>query len=274
MKITANRLISENNSEILINENTNNKGGIIDPKFIVIHFTAGRSAESSAEWFKDSSAKASAHIVIGRDGKIIQLIDFNKKAWHAGQSKWGSINSFNDNSIGIELDNPGRLTKVDNKYFSWFKKEYSKDNVVEATHKHENSPSYWYEYTEKQIESCLKLCTLLMSKYNIQDILGHDDIAPFRKNDPGPLFPMENFRSKLLGREDDTADIYTVNTNEVNIRKGPGKEFDSYGKLKKGINVEYMKSSNGWFFVYVAEKPEQSEDVIYGWVNSTLLNKK
>jgi N-acetylmuramoyl-L-alanine amidase len=274
MKITANRLVSENNSEIIINENTNNKGGVIDPQFIIIHFTAGRSAESSAEWFKDSSAKASAHVVIGRDGKIIQLIDFNKKAWHAGQSKWGSINSFNDNSIGIELDNPGRLTKVDDKYVSWFKKEYSKDNVVEATHKHENFSSFWYEYTEKQIEACLRLCTLLMSKYSIKDILGHDDIAPFRKNDPGPLFPMENFRSKLMGREDDTADIYVVNTNEVNIRKGPGKEFDSYGKLKKSTKVEYMKSSNGWFFVYVTEKPEQNEDIIYGWINSSLLTKK
>ncbi len=273
MKITNHSLISESPSEIIIKENTSNKDGAIEPKYIIIHFTAGRSAESSVAWFKDPSAKASAHLVIGRDGKIYQLVDFNLKAWHAGRSTWASLNGFNDLSIGIELDNPGRLTKVGEKYLSWFKKEYSKDNVVEAIHKHETVPSFWYEYTEAQMQACMKVCQVIMKKYEIQDILGHEDISPFRKNDPGPLFPMESFRSRLLGRNDDTGDIYTVVQNNVNIRRGPSTSFDSLGQLNEGTRVEFVKSNLGWFFVYVLDKPAADENLTYGWVHNSLLTK-
>jgi N-acetylmuramoyl-L-alanine amidase len=273
MKIANNRLVSENTSEVIINDNTPNKGGVITPKFIIIHFTAGRGAESSVSWFKDPKAKASAHLVIGRDGKIYQLVDFNKKAWHAGTSQWADQTGFNNLSIGIELDNPGRLTKVGDKYFSWFKKEYSGDNVVAAPHKHEDTVSYWYEYTEQQIAACLDACKAIMEKYNIQDILGHDDIAPYRKNDPGPLFPMESFRARLLGREDDTMDIYETTSNNVNIRKGPGTQFEVFTKLKSGTKVEFMKSNSGWFFVYILNNPDNVNDVLYGWVHSSLLRK-
>ena len=80
MEITNHKLKAENTSEIIIQDSTNNKGGIIIPKFIIIHFTAGRSAESSAEWFKNPTAKASAHIIIGKTGKVIQQVDFNSLA--------------------------------------------------------------------------------------------------------------------------------------------------------------------------------------------------
>lgn len=273
MKITNNKLISENLSEIVISENTNNKGGIIDPKFIIIHYTAGRSVESTVEWFKNPKSDASAHLVIGCDGKLTQLIDFNKKAWHAGKSKWANLNGLNDFSIGIELDNPGRLSKVGDKYFSWFKKEYSKDNVVEAPHKHETNNSFWFEYTEEQIEICFKVCKLILENYSIQDILGHDDIAPFRKNDPGPLFPMENFRRKLLGREDDATKVFEIIENKVNIRKGSGAKFDSNGQLSLGTKVELMKCNNDWFFVYVLNRPKEGENVLYGWIKRNDLRK-
>ena len=274
MKIQSNRLVSGDSSEIIIQETTTNQEGVIEPQFIIIHFTAGRSAESSVAWFKDKTAKASAHLVIGRDGKIFQLIDFNKKAWHAGSSKWADLKGFNNFSIGIELDNPGRLTKVGDKYLSWFKKEYSKDNVVEATHKHEKQSSFWYEYTESQIEACFDVCKLLMTHYKIDDVLGHDDIAPYRKNDPGPLFPLENFRARLLGRDDNTTDIYEVVTDNVNIRRGPGKEFDSIGQVNQGTKVEFIRSDKGWFFVYLLEKPNENEEVKYGWIYEQLLSKK
>lgn len=273
MKIKNNRLVSDDNSEVIIQETTDNQGGTINPKFIILHFTAGRSAETSVKWFKDTKAKASAHLVIGRDGKIYQLIDFDKKAWHAGVSEWAELSGFNDFSIGIELDNPGRLTKVGEKYLSWYKKEFSKDNVVELTHKHEKNPTFWYDYTESQIEACFEVCRLLMAKYEIKDILGHDDIAPFRKTDPGPIFPMEAFRAKLLGREDDTADIYEVTTNNLNIRRGPSTDFDSLGQINEGTKVEFIKSQNGWFYVFVLEKPTLDEEILQGWIYGHYLKK-
>ena len=162
MKISNNKLIAESTSELVENTTTVNQGGTIEPRYIVLHFTAGRSAESSIAWFKNPTAKASAHLVIAKDGTITQLVDFNRKAWHAGKSKWANLNGFNELSIGIELDNPGKLSKVGDKYYSWFKKEYSKENIVEAIHKHDHTASYWYEYTEEQIEACLNVCKLLM----------------------------------------------------------------------------------------------------------------
>jgi N-acetylmuramoyl-L-alanine amidase len=273
MKVLRNRLVSESNSDRIQQLQTSNKGGLITPNYIIIHFTAGRSPESSIQWFQNPTAKASAHLIIARDGTITQLIDFNRKAWHAGISSWGNKSGFNNFSIGIELDNPGRLHKVGDKYLSWFKKEYPKDDVVEDTHKHESKPSYWYEYSQPQIEACLEVCKLLTKAYKIEDILGHDDISPYRKDDTGPLFPMENFRSRILGRQDENVDIYEVNATTVNIRKGPGTSHDILGVLKKGTKVEYVKSNAGWLFVEVDQKSASTDDILYGWINSKLLTK-
>lgn len=273
MKVLKDKLSKTVSGESISFTDTPNKGGNIVPEYIIIHFTAGRGADSSVSWFKDPAAKASAHLVIDREGKITQMVDFNRKAWHAGKSRWADRSGFNDFSIGIELDNPGRLTNVNDRFYAWFGKEYPKEFVVREKHKHEENDSYWHNFTEKQIDSCFRVCKLLMETYNIKDILGHDDIAPFRKNDPGPVFPMESFRAKLLGREDDTADIYQVTADQVNIRKGAGTEFDSIMKLKKGTQVEFIKSKLGWFYVYVLLKPVNGEEPVYGWINSDLLKK-
>lgn len=273
MKINYNRLLAESNTEKIVHETTKNKEGIINPEFIIIHFTAGSSTESSVEWFKNPSAGASAHLVIGKDGKIVQLIDFNKKAWHAGTSQWADKTGFNNFSIGIELDNPGRLHKSGDKYYSWFGTEYPSTAVVKRVHKHEDEPSYWMAYTEQQINACLEVCKLLMGKYRIKDILGHDDIAPFRKNDPGPMFPMESFRAKLLGRQDEIGDIFKTTVDKVNIRKGPSRETDSIIKLDINTEVAFIKSENGWFYVFVADKPSKINDVVYGWIHNSLLTK-
>src|SRR5690606_19529381 len=90
MKVLRNRLVSESNSDRIQQLQTSNKGGLITPNYIIIHFTAGRSPESSIQWFQNPTAKASAHLIIARDGTITQLIDFNRKAWHAGISSWGN----------------------------------------------------------------------------------------------------------------------------------------------------------------------------------------
>lgn len=198
-------------------------------------------------------------------------MDFNRKSWHTGISNWGNRSGFNNFSIGIELDNPGRLNKVEDKYFAWFKKEYPKEEVVEAKHKNEQDLSYWFEYSEEQINSCLEVCQLLVKNYKIKDILGHEDIAPFRKNDPGPLFPIENFRSKIFGRFDDTVELYEVNATNVNIPKGPGTSYDILGVLKKGTKVQYVKTNSGWIFVEIEQAT--SDDNLFGWINSKLLTK-
>lgn len=273
MKIVNNKLVSEQGDvNSIAFQETSNHGGIITPTYLIVHYTAGRSAQSSIEWFKDPAAGASAHLVIGRDGSITQMVDFNKKAWHAGVSHWANLDGLNNYSIGIELDNPGHLKNVNGRWVAWFGAEYPASNVLVAKHKHQDTEEGWHIFTEAQINACIAVSKVIIAKYNLKDILGHDDIAPNRKEDPGPAFPMESFKSKVLGRTDDVADIFKTNTASVNFRKGPSTQFDTMGQLPIGTKVEFIKSNNGWFNVYLIKKPAGISDN-EGWINGSLLTK-
>ncbi|MBC7839448.1 MAG: N-acetylmuramoyl-L-alanine amidase, partial [Nitrospiraceae bacterium] len=114
---------------------TPNKGGDLAPRHLVFHYTAGKSAASSINWLTNPESKASAHLVLARDGTITQLAPFNIKTWHAGLSHWDGLSGMNSSSIGIEMDNAGPLKKVGDKYQAWFGTLYAEDEVVLAKHK-------------------------------------------------------------------------------------------------------------------------------------------
>ncbi len=168
------------------------------PDTIIIHYTGGRSAESSAKWLNQRKAKASAHVIIGKEGEIIQLVRMDTVAWHAGRSSWGERTGLNAYSIGIELDNPGRLERRAEGYYTWYGERVANTMVTEGTHRHEREPGYWHAFTAAQINTTEELCDLLMEKYPIQWILGHEEISPRRKVDPGPAFPLDKLRNNLL----------------------------------------------------------------------------
>ena len=114
--------------------------------------------------------KVSSHFVINRRGKIYRLVQDNKIAWHAGKSCWGKYKAINKNSIGIELVNKGHR--------------------------------YGYtSFKKKQISSLIKVCKNLVKKYNIKkvNVVGHSDIAPFRKIDPGEKFPWKQLANNRIG---------------------------------------------------------------------------
>jgi len=114
--------------------------------------------------------EVSCHFLIDRKGQILRMVDENKVAWHAGKSKWKNFTNLNRNSIGIELVNKGH--------------KYG----------YENFPS-------SQIKNLIKLCLYLKKKYKIKNsnILGHSDISPMRKQDPGEKFPWEKLKKNKLG---------------------------------------------------------------------------
>ncbi len=272
MKILNHKLVSEAGDLPVPFRNSPNQGGVIIPKYLIIHYTAGRSASSSIEWFMNPIAKASAHLVIGLDGSITQMVPFNKTAFHAGVSKWAGLSGMNNHAIGIELDNPGSMSRVGTIWRAWFGKEYQDGVVQEAIHKHQVTPKGWHIFTEPQLDSCIKVSLLLVSHYQLSDVLGHEDISPFRKEDPGPAFPMESFKSKVLGRQDDVADIFVVNTEETNFRSGAGTQFSVLGKLKKGMKVEFIKSNLGWYQVFLVSKVTGINEP-EGWIHGSLLTK-
>jgi N-acetylmuramoyl-L-alanine amidase len=263
MKITSKHLLEGNGIDQMACPKNTDKFAVGLPDTIVIHYTAGRDAESSAK-FLCSEVKASAHIVIGRDGKIIQLVPFNTISWHAGVSAYGSREGLNKYSIGIELDNAGILQKTGNEYKAWFGRSYAENEVVFATHRNESSPAYWQSFTEAQIEACRQVCELLINKYGINLILGHEEIAPGRKQDPGPAFPLDKFRDRLLthNRSDEPDFIDqkgSVTADLLNIRSGAGISFDKIAPpLKMGSEVTILEESNGWYKI---------ETKITGWVS-------
>lgn len=202
MKIIQNRLYKDDDTPYPYKESPN-RGGQMTPEYLVMHYTAGRSALSSINWLTNPTAKASAHLVIGRDGSITQLVPFDTIAWHAGRSSWNGRHGLNQYSLGIELDNAGMLTRHGNKFRAWFGQEFEEHDVIEAVHKHGGSLSGWHLYTAEQLETALEVAAFLIHHYRLKDIVGHDDIAPRRKQDPGPAFPIEKFKMRLFGRQEE-----------------------------------------------------------------------
>jgi N-acetylmuramoyl-L-alanine amidase len=126
------------------------------PNFVILHATSDNTADEALRTLTDPQRKVSAHYVIGRDGKIYQLVDERARAWHAGESRWGADTDLNSTSLGIELDNNG------------------------------DEP-----FPDVQIAALLTLLKGMQERYRIPaaNFLGHGDVAPKRKVDPSRYFP-------------------------------------------------------------------------------------
>ena len=138
-------------------------------KFLIIHYTGMKKEIDAIRRLQDPNFKVSSHYLVKRDGEILNLVPDQYEAWHAGISSWKYFKLLNKNSIGIEITNPGH--------------QYGYRN-----------------FSSKQIFSIKKLLNFLIKKYGIKKdcILGHSDISPGRKKDPGEKFPWEMFAKKKL----------------------------------------------------------------------------
>ena len=134
--------------------------------------------------------EVSCHYLIDRKGKILRMVNESFIAWHAGKSKWKNFINLNKNSIGIELVNKGH--------------EFGYEN-----------------FTNMQINSLIQLCLILKRKYNIKssNIVGHSDIAPFRKMDPGEFFPWKKLNKNNLGIWYKKINLNIKNLNDDKIEK-------------------------------------------------------
>ena len=140
-------------------------------KYIILHYTGMRSETKALKRLTDDNSNVSCHYFIKSNGQIILMVPELYEAWHAGKSKWKKDISLNKNSIGVEISNKG----------------------------HE----FGYQYFSKpQIKSLISLCKKLKKKYSIktENFLGHSDIAPLRKIDPGEKFPWKILSSHKLGK--------------------------------------------------------------------------
>ena len=171
---------------------------------IIIHYTGMQSERESLKRLVSLKSKVSCHYLISRSGKIFRIVKDHHIAWHAGKSMWGKYKNLNKNSIGIELVNKG--------------------------HK------YGYQsFTKIQIKKLIYLCKSLKRKYRIKNklILGHSDIAPLRKIDPGEKFPWHYLSSKKIG-------FYPAIKKERN-RSKKKQNIKEFFKNLQNIGYRYLK---------------------------------
>jgi len=176
---------------------------------IILHYTGMQSERESLKKLTNPKSKVSCHYFINRKGKVFSLVKDNYIAWHAGKSMWRKYRNLNKNSIGVELVNKG--------------------------HK------YGYQkFTKVQINKLVILCRNLKKKYRIKNqfILGHSDIAPLRKIDPGEKFPWKYLSSKNIG-------IYPKN---IKIKNG--------FQLKTKNNKTFFKNLYKIGYRYLNKRPQ------------------
>lgn len=136
------------------------------PSYVILHHTTNDTAEQALRTLTDPLRQVSSHYLVGRDGRIFQLVDERFRAWHAGRSRWGADADLNSSSIGIELDNNG------------------------------------YEpFPQPQIDALLQLLGDIKTRYKIrtENFLAHADVAPGRKVDPSAWFPWRELARKGFG---------------------------------------------------------------------------
>ena len=179
-------------------------------KFIIFHYTGMKNEKVAIKRLTDSKSKVSSHFLIRGNGKIITFVPELYVSWHAGISSWQNYKSLNKHSIGIEISNPGH--------------------------------NYNYKkFSKKQIHAILKLTKYLIKKYKIKNkfILGHSDIAPFRKKDPGEKFPWKYLSKKKVGLWHD------LNEKKlIKIRKKIVGEYDENNFLKNLYKIGYSRVLN------------------------------
>ena len=176
-------------------------------KFIIFHYTGMKNDKEAINRLTNIKSKVSSHYFIKNNGQVVTLVPELYSSWHAGISSWENFKSINKYSIGIEISNSGH--------------DYN-----------------YKKFSKKQIYSILKLTKYLVKKYKIKIkyILGHSDIAPYRKKDPGEKFPWRYLSKNKVG--------LWHNLNEkklLEIRQKKVNKFDENNFLKNLYKIGYSK---------------------------------
>ena len=213
-----------------------------DIKFIIFHYTGMKKENDAINRLTSFNSKVSSHYFIKKNGEILTLVPDLYIAWHAGISSWKKFKQLNKNSIGIEISNSGH----ENKYTS---------------------------FNKRQIKSVLKLTKFLIQKYKIKSkfILGHSDISPDRKKDPGEKFPWKYLFKKQVG--------YWHNLSQKILKKNRSKEISIVEKntfIKNLCKIGYPKNSikkNNDYFkkLTIAFQRRFRQDLINGVADAECL---
>lgn len=154
------------------------------PTILVMHYTVS-DLEKAIKIFQANISQVSTHYLVAKNGTIYQLVKEEDRAWHAGEGPWGNVTDVNTYSIGIEHENAGYKEKPD-----------------QPAGVHVNGSNFeWYPFADAQIKASIELSKDIVKRYNMSplNVIGHHDLAPNRKLDPGPLFPWKKYFDNGVG---------------------------------------------------------------------------
>ena len=218
------------NYSINFNEAKRSKKSI---KFIIIHFTGMKNESEAIQRLCDSNSKVSSHYFIKNNGSLLQLVPDLYEAWHAGKSSWKNFNSLNKYSIGIEINNPGHV------------------------HGYKN-------FKNSQIKTLKKILKYLITKYRInsENVLGHSDIAPNRKKDPGEKFPWRELsKNKLcIWHKLNEKELMNLRNQKITL-----KEKDRF--IKNLHKIGYSRKRNDRNFIIKAFQRRFRQNLVNGKID-------
>lgn len=236
-------------------------GEKIIPEIVVLHDTASRLTKgSAANYLRDNDRKVSVHFVIERDGSLEQQVPIDVRANHAGRSSYHGKPGCNGFSIGIEFVNTGRMRRFsDDQAVAWFGVNFDIAGYgIQEVTTPEHGSGLWLPYTELQIETAITLLEQLFDSVDtLVDITTHWYVSPGRKTDTNPLFPLEQVRSQVFGREeprDDAAETGShsaVSSRELvqinaasglNMRRWPSFNPNVIASIPEGVVVPLLRS--------------------------------
>ena len=284
MKISGHRLVDDADNPVTLTASPNTSGAFSggNPRILVMHYTAGSTTNGDISWMTNPSApgKPSAHLVIGRDGAITQLVRFNTVANHAGAGTYKGAAGMNGRSIGIELSNAGKLKLVGSSWKNDNGVAVASSKVSQAPHKYDGIMSGWEAFPQIQMNQAISAARAICSHFGITDICGHDDFAAYRgKRDPGPLFPMSEFIARVLGSDEGAATsqgLFRVWANNgLNLRSGPSTDSSKVDRkpnpLPQGTLVRALQQSGQWLQVSVIDNNGNDDDT--GWCHIQYLER-
>jgi N-acetylmuramoyl-L-alanine amidase len=213
-------------------------------KFIIFHYTGMKKESEAIERLTNIKSKVSSHYLIKNNGEIVIMVPDLYEAWHAGVSSWKNLKSLNKNSVGIEISNPGHN-------FSYKK------------------------FSKKQIQSIRKLSKFLIKKYKInpKNILGHSDIAPIRKKDPGEKFPWKYLSEFGIGKWHSLSQKTLIKNRRKKISQVDKKKF--YQNLSKiGYSIKSsnkIKKDKFFIFIVSAFQRRFRQELINGKIDQECL---
>ncbi len=283
MQVINHRLTGDNVD--FVEATSYSRNSTMVPDSIIVHYTAGPSGSSTVRLFSSKDAKLSAHLVVAEDGKVTQMVPFNKVAYHAGTSEYDGRKSFNNFSIGIEISNPGYLTKntKGTGYLTWWEankdvpKPVAKEMIFEGIHRNAVTKNrFWYKYTDEQIQAVKDICEAIYAAYQIKYILGHEEIAPGRKADPGPAFPLDELRNEIFSKDVETLseklreavtpkNAIKVGTiaAKLNFRAKPDANSDKLtDPIPQGTKVSILAEEGEWYKITYKIKGWVKRDTI------------